>query len=108
MASDDDQAASTTKKATGQRQPAKRSTSKKAAKSTAKKSATAKSARTRSGSGGRASAPQAASRPKLGATEIARSAIVEVAGMTGHDIESITSLERTDEGCTVQVQAVEL
>ena len=111
MASEDDQTAAT-KKATGKRQPAKRSTSKKPArKATAKNSATATDARTtsgQSGSRGRASAPKAASRPELGATEVGRAAIAEVAGMTGHDIESITSLERTDEGWRVEVQAVEL
>lgn len=109
MASEDDQTA-TTKKATGKRQPAKKSTSKKPTrKATAKNSATdARTTSGQSGSPGRASAPKAASRPQLGATEVARSAMAQVAGMTGHDIESITSLERTDEGWTVEVQAVEL
>lgn len=111
MASEDDQSASTAKKATGQRQPAKRSTSKNQVRKTTAKKQAAKGTRTRSGqqsSGGRASAPQAASRPQLTATEIGRAAMSEVAGMTGHDIESITSLERTDEGWKVEVQAVEL
>ena len=125
MASGDDQESSTTKKTTtrarsAKKQPAKKQTAKKqAAKKQAARKAPAsggagESTAGTSGSGTssasrrRASAPRAEGRPQPSAAEIGQLALSQLGSMTGSGVESITGLERTDDGWTVEVVAVEL
>jgi hypothetical protein len=88
MASGDDQATGTTKKAASKKTTKKQPTRKPAAK--------------------RASAPRASARPQSSPAELAQAAARQLNGLTGHEVEAVTGLERTDDGWTVQVEVVEL
>jgi hypothetical protein len=94
MASGDDQGSGTTKKAASK-------------KSTTKKATTRKSAATKS-TAKRASAPRASARPQSSPARLAQEAAAQLSELTGHEVEAVTALERTDDGWTVQVEVVEL
>lgn len=78
-----------------------------------KKSSAKRPARKTSGSAtkkaaSKTSAPKAESRRAPKATELAKSAARELLELTGKGAESITGLERTDDGWVVQVEVVEV
>jgi len=98
--------------ATKKASPSKRTTSK---KTTTKKAATKKTASASDdGSSPRkvsrrsSTAPRAASPRERSGAEVSASAAGEIRDLTGHDVESITSLQRDDDGWNVHVEVLEL
>ena len=89
---------------------AKTSTSKSTRKASAqKKSAQKKStANDASGPSSRRSAPRAESRPSMSAGEVARTAAEQLAELIGQQVESVTGLERTEDGWKVEAEVLEL
>ena len=114
MASEDDQESSTTKKAPARKRPAKKQASggaaakQQAAKQTAKKSTRSASAAGSSATQRRTSAPRSEPTSRVSAAEIAQLALTQLGSMTGTSVESITGLQRTDDGWRVEAVAVEL
>ena len=91
----------TTRKAPAKKQPAK----KQPAKKSAQKKSTANDA---SGPSSRRSAPRAESRPSTSAGEVARTAAEQLAELIGQQVESVTGLERTEDGWKVEAEVLEL
>ena len=91
----------TTRKAPAKKQPAK----KQPAKKSAQKKSTANDA---SGPSSRRSAPRAESRPSMSAGEVARTAAEQLAELIGQQVESVTGLERTEDGWKVEAEVLEL
>ena len=91
----------TTRKAPAKKQPAK----KQPAKQSAQKKSTANDA---SGPSSRRSAPRAESRPSMSAGEVARTAAEQLAELIGQQVESVTGLERTEDGWKVEAEVLEL
>ena len=94
---------------------AKTSTSKSTRKTSAKKQpAQKKSAQKKStandasGPSSRRSAPRAESRPSMSAREVARTAAEQLAELIGQQVESVTGLERTEDGWKVEAEVLEL
>lgn len=94
---------------------AKTSTSKSTRKTSAKKQpAQKKSAQKKStandasGPSSRRSAPRAESRPSMSAGEVARTAAEQLAELIGQQVESVTGLERTEDGWKVEAEVLEL
>ena len=91
----------TTRKASAKKQPAQKSAQKKSAQ----KKSTANDA---SGPSSRRSAPRAESRPSMSAGEVARTAAEQLAELIGQQVESVTGLERTEDGWKVEAEVLEL
>ena len=114
MASGDDEESSTTTKAAPRKRAAKKEAGggAPAKKQAAKKQAARKS--TRSASSGSSaprrasSAPRAEARPRLSAAEVGQLALQQLGSMTGTSVESITGMQRTDDGWKVEAVVVEL
>lgn len=114
MASGDDEETSTTKKAAPRKRPVKKQAGggAPARKQAAKRPPVKKS--TRSASSGSTesrragSAPRAEARSRLSAAEVGQRALQQLGSMTGTDVESITGLQRTDDGWKVEAVVVEL
>ena len=94
---------------------AKTSTSKSTRKTSAKKQpAQKKSAQKKStandasGPSSRRSAPRVESRPSMSAGEVARTAAEQLAELIGQQVESVTGLERTEDGWKVEAEVLEL
>ena len=94
---------------------AKTSTSKSTRKTSAKKQpAQKKSAQKKStandasGPSSRRSPPRAESRPSMSAGEVARTAAEQLAELIGQQVESVTGLERTEDGWKVEAEVLEL
>ena len=87
----------TTRKASAKKQPAQ--------KKSAQKKSTANDA---SGPSSRRSAPRAESRPSMSAGEVARTAAEQLAELIGQQVESVTGLERTEDGWKVEAEVLEL
>ena len=45
--------------------------------------------------------------PRLSTTDVARAAIDQLAGLAGHDVEGVVSVERNDSGWEIGVEVVE-
>ena len=95
----------TTRKASAKKQPAQKSAQKKSAQQSAQKKSTANDA---SGPSSRRSAPRAESRPSMSAGEVARTAAEQLAELIGQQVESVTGLERTEDGWKVEAEVLEL
>ena len=96
----------TTRKTSAKKQPAQKSAQKKSAqKKSAQKKSTANDA---SGPSSRRSAPRAESRPSMSAGEVARTAAEQLAELIGQQVESVTGLERTEDGWKVEAEVLEL
>ena len=91
----------TTRKTSAKKQPAQKSAQKKSAQ----KKSTANDA---SGPSSRRSAPRAESRPSMSAGEVARTAAEQLAELIGQQVESVTGLERTEDGWKVEAEVLEL
>ena len=91
----------TTRKASAKKQPAQKSAQKKSAQ----KKSTANDA---SGPSSRRSAPRVESRPSMSAGEVARTAAEQLAELIGQQVESVTGLERTEDGWKVEAEVLEL
>ena len=91
----------TTRKTSAKKQPAQKSAQKKSAQ----KKSTANDA---SGPSSRRSAPRAESRPSMSAGEVARTAAEQLAELIGQQVESVTGLERTEDGWKVDAEVLEL
>lgn len=87
----------TTRKTSAKKQPAQ--------KKSAQKKSTANDA---SGPSSRRSAPRAESRPSMSAGEVARTAAEQLAELIGQQVESVTGLERTEDGWKVEAEVLEL
>ena len=94
-----------TRKASAKKQPAQKSAQKKSAQQSAQKKSTANDA---SGPSSRRSAPRAESRPSMSAGEVARTAAEQLAELIGQQVESVTGLERTEDGWKVEAEVLEL
>lgn len=90
-----------TRKTSAKKQPAQKSAQKKSAQ----KKSTANDA---SGPSSRRSAPRAESRPSMSAGEVARTAAEQLAELIGQQVESVTGLERTEDGWKVEAEVLEL
>ena len=95
----------TTRKTSAKKQPAQKSAQKKSAQQSAQKKSTANDA---SGPSSRRSAPRAESRPSMSAGEVARTAAEQLAELIGQQVESVTGLERTEDGWKVEAEVLEL
>ena len=95
----------TTRKAPAKKQPAQKSAKKQPAKKSAQKNSTANDA---SGPSSRRSPPRAESRPSMSAGEVARTAAEQLAELIGQQVESVTGLERTEDGWKVEAEVLEL
>ena len=91
----------TTRKTSAKKQPAQKSAQKKSAQ----KKSTANDA---SGPSSRRSAPRVESRPSMSAGEVARTAAEQLAELIGQQVESVTGLERTEDGWKVEAEVLEL
>ena len=91
----------TTRKTSAKKQPAQKSAQKKSAQ----KKSTANDA---SGPSSRRSPPRAESRPSMSAGEVARTAAEQLAELIGQQVESVTGLERTEDGWKVEAEVLEL
>ena len=91
----------TTRKTSAKKQPAQKSAQKKSAQ----KKSTANDA---SGPSSRRTAPRAESRPSMSAGEVARTAAEQLAELIGQQVESVTGLERTEDGWKVEAEVLEL
>ena len=95
-----------TRKTSAKKQPAQKSAQKKSAqKKSAQKKSTANDA---SGPSSRRSAPRVESRPSMSAGEVARTAAEQLAELIGQQVESVTGLERTEDGWKVEAEVLEL
>ena len=94
-----------TRKTSAKKQPAQKSAQKKSAQQSAQKKSTANDA---SGPSSRRSAPRAESRPSMSAGEVARTAAEQLAELIGQQVESVTGLERTEDGWKVEAEVLEL
>ena len=95
----------TTRKTSAKKQPAQKSAQKKSAQQSAQKKSTANDA---SGPSSRRSAPRVESRPSMSAGEVARTAAEQLAELIGQQVESVTGLERTEDGWKVEAEVLEL
>ena len=56
----------------------------------------------------RGSAPRTEGRPRPSAAEVGQLALAQLSSMTGNDVESVTGLERTEDGWKVEAVVLEL
>ena len=98
-------AKTSTSKSTRKASAQKKSAQKKSAQQSAQKKSTANDA---SGPSSRRSAPRAESRPSMSAGEVARTAAEQLAELIGQQVESVTGLERTEDGWKVEAEVLEL